>query len=153
MSTAVSIRTAVPEDLPELQRVYRAASLGNPADRPLLLEHPEFLVFEGAAIADGGTRVAIIDGRVVGFATVIAGVLESDLELDDLFVDPDWQRRGVGRQLVADLATTARSRGVEAVLVTGNSHAKAFYLSMGFVEFSEAPTAFGAAPRFYLDLS
>src|SRR5664280_1646357 len=52
------IRTALPADLPQLQRVYRASSLSNAGDAPHLLAHPEFLVFRGDGIAGGRTRLA-----------------------------------------------------------------------------------------------
>ena len=55
---APTIRTAVPADLPELQRVFRAASLPNPPDAPLLLAHAEFLHFAGEGVAEGLQVVA-----------------------------------------------------------------------------------------------
>lgn len=73
----LAIRTAVAADLPELQEVYRAASLSNAGDAPVLLARPEFLVFTGDGIAAGRTLVAVAgasgNDRVVGFATVASG--------------------------------------------------------------------------------
>lgn len=97
----LAIRTAVAADLPELQQVYRAASLSNAGDAPMLLARPEFLVFTGDGIAAGRTLVAVAgpsgNDRVVGFATVASGQDDSP-ELEDLFVDPAWRRRGIARQ-------------------------------------------------------
>jgi ribosomal protein S18 acetylase RimI-like enzyme len=148
------IRTAVAGDLPELQRVFRAASLSNERDAPLLLANPEFLVFAGDGIAEARTRVAVEatgDGdRVLGFATVITDGL-SGLELEDLFVDPTSQRRGIARRLVLDAAGRARDSGHEHLLVTANPHALAFYRSVGFVEIGQVTTELGAGSRMRLD--
>jgi aminoglycoside 6'-N-acetyltransferase I len=58
------------------------------------------------------SRVALdADGAVVGW---IGGIREYDghaWELHPLAVRPDWQRRGVGRALVADLEAIVRERG------------------------------------------
>jgi hypothetical protein len=73
----LAIRTAVAADLPALQQVYRAASLSNAGDAPMLLARPEFLVFTGEGVAAGRTLVAVASplgkDEVVGFATVAEG--------------------------------------------------------------------------------
>ena len=72
-----TIRTAVPADLPELQRIFRSASLSNPGDAPLLLARPEFLQFAGEGVVQGRTRVAVTcdegRGAILGYATVTVG--------------------------------------------------------------------------------
>jgi len=68
-----------------------------PATERLLLANPEVLVFDIGSIRDGRTRVAVDNGRIVGFATTsLRGEIA---ELDDLFVDLAWMRRGVARAL------------------------------------------------------
>jgi GNAT superfamily N-acetyltransferase len=149
------IRTAVAADLPELQRVYRSASLSNAGDAPLLLARPEFLVFPGEGISTGRTRVATTGpedaGRVLGFATVAVGP-DGMLELEDLFVDPHWQRRGIARRLIEDAVRTARAAGHRRLSVTGNPHASAFYAAVGFREGNSVATPLGAGRRLHLDL-
>ncbi len=151
-----TIRTAVGADLPALQQIYRTASLSNAGDAPKLLVRPEFLVFTGDGIAAGRTLVALADtpgdGRVVGFATVTAGH-DDDPELEDLFVDPDWRRRGVARHLVRQVVDTARDAGHQRLWVTGNPHALAFYLAAGFVQVDQVSTELGPGLRMSLDLS
>lgn len=151
----ITIRTAVAADLPELQRIYRAASLSNSADAPLLLSRPEFLVLDGVGVAEGRTRVAVArpDGqeRVLGFATLSEGA-EGEPELDDLFVDPPWHRRGVARRLVLDAVQTVGRAGRRRLWVTGNPHALAFYSSTGFAGGNVGATALGAALRLHLDV-
>jgi GNAT superfamily N-acetyltransferase len=151
-----AIRTAVPADLPELQRVFRAASLSNPGDAPALLARPEFLLFAGEGVAQGDTRVAVAgaegEGTVLGFATVtVRGAGEP--ELDDLFVDPRWQRQGVARRLVEDAVGTVRASGQQRLWVTGNPHAVAFYRAVGCVGDEPVATDLGAGLRLHLDVS
>ena len=152
----LAIRTAVAADLPALQQVYRAASLSNAGDAPLLLARPEFLVFTGDGIADGRTLVAVAgqadDDRVVGFATVASGP-DDGPELEDLFVDPAWRRRGIARRLVRRIVDTARESGHRRLWVTGNPHALAFYLAAGFVEIGQISTTLGTGLRMCIDLS
>jgi GNAT superfamily N-acetyltransferase len=155
VGSGLAIRTAVAGDLPALQQVFRAASLSNAGDAPMLLARPEFLVFGGDGIAAGRTVVAVVgtpgNDDVVGFATLAAG-RDDGPELEDLFVDPGWRRRGIARQLVRHVAATARDGGHRRLWVTGNPHALAFYLAMGFVQVDQICTALGAGLRMCLDL-
>lgn len=144
------IRIAVAADLPTLRRLFRRSSLSNEGDRELMLAHPELVGPSDAAVAEGRTRVAVAaDGTILGFSTWRR--LESDaLELEDLFVDPDWMRCGIGRRLLADVATLARRKGIARIEVTANPHADAFYRSVGFVFVGETETQFGPAERMEL---
>src|SRR5262245_9834784 len=146
----VTIRDAEAADLPALQRVYRTASLSNAGDRAVLLAHPETLVLADTAVREGRTRVATAGGEVIGFATLDEAA--SGLELEDLFVDPDRMRRGVGRALVRDAARIARARGVARIVVTGNPHAREFYEDAGFVADGETATTFGPGLLMHLDV-
>jgi GNAT superfamily N-acetyltransferase len=150
ITPAVVVRAAVAGDVAALRGVFRRASLDNAGDREVLLAHPEVLVWPDEAIAGGRVRVAVQDGTVVGFATTVP--VDGGLELEDLFVEPDRMRRGVGRRLVQDLLDSARADGVEHVWVTANPHAMAFYTAVGFVPDGTAPTRFGPAPRLRLDV-
>src|SRR6516162_10065181 len=97
----ITIRTARAEDLDELTEVFRSASLSNDGDRENLLAHPEFLELSDQAVVEQRVRLAEIDGRTVGFATSARD--GATVELEDLFVHPDWTRRGVATLLIADL--------------------------------------------------
>src|SRR5690349_4627143 len=128
-----AVRTAVAADLPALQEIYRTASLSNVNDAPLLLARPEFLVFGGEGIAAGRTLAAESAGQVVGFATITAAE-DGEAELEDLFVDPGWRRRGIARRLVTQVVVLARRAGRRRLWVVANPHALAFYRMVGFVD-------------------
>ena len=152
---ALTIRTAVPADLPELRRVFRAASLSNARDAPLLLAHPEFLDFTGDGVAAGRTRVAEGDaqsvGRILGFATVV-DVDAGNGELEDLFIDPQWHRRGIAHSLLRDAVQALRESGRRRLWVVGNPQALAFYTSVGFTGGESVATELGAGLRLHLDV-
>ena len=146
----VEIRTAEPSHIDAIRDVYRRASLWNDGDRDVLLANPDALDFDPAPVTERRTRVAVDGDTVVGFATTRR---ERDVfELDDLFVDPDRMRRGVGLALVRDAVDAARRQGIASIEVTANPHALEFYTVAGFVPAGAAETRFGPAPRMRLDV-
>lgn len=88
MAHGIEIRDATGADVPTLRDVRRRASLSNEHDRAWLEAHPEALEYEPPL--HGRIRVALVDDRVVGFATVLP-----ERELEDLFVDPEFMRKGI----------------------------------------------------------
>jgi GNAT superfamily N-acetyltransferase len=122
----------------------------------MLLARPEFLVFTGEGVASGRTLIAAAgrpgEDTVVGFATIAAAHGHGEgAELEDLFVDPDWRRRGIARHLVRQIVTPAFDAGHPRLRVTGNPHALAFYRAVGFIQTGQVPTALGTGLRLSLD--
>ena len=148
---AIEIRDARPDDFPVMSSVYRRASLANERDRDNLLADPAHLELSDAAARPGRSLVAVIDGRVIGFASI--DPVEHALELDALFVDPDWMRHRAGTALVAAVAERARDLGLSTVTVSANFHALAFYRHAGFIETGLVELEFGPAPRLVLYVS
>jgi GNAT superfamily N-acetyltransferase len=142
-SSDLVIRSAVIDDVDTLRDVFRRASLAIEGDRDLITAHPEWLVWDDAMLPFA--RVAVVDGRVVGFAS--ARLVDDFLELEDLFTDPDWMRQGIASDLIEDIARL----GVR-VEVTANPHAMGFYESVGFIASGVANTEGGPAPRMHLDV-
>ncbi len=148
--TTFVIRDAVAADMGALGDVFRRASLSNEGDRTNLLAHPGVLELPDLAARQGRMRAAVADGTIVGFATWLSA--GDALEIEDLFVDPEWMRQGIGRSLVLDLFAIARGRGVRRVVVTANQHALGFYAKAGFAVDHTVETRFGPAPRMHLTL-
>ena len=139
------IRLGTLADLPAAASVYRRASLSNAGDRDNLLAHPQYLILGPEGLAEGRTYVAEADGSVVGFATWARA--DGDTELEDLFVDPDWRRRGIATALVSHIVDVLRAQGVRSLEVTANPHAQGFYHAAGFIDCGTTETTFGTAPR------
>lgn len=145
------IRLGTSADLAAATSVFRRASLSNAGDRDNLLAHPDYLILGPAGLAEGRTYVAEVDGSLVGFATWAETA--GSIELEDLFVDPGYMRRGIATALVKRIADVLRARGVGRVEVTANPHALGFYRAVGFTDCGVAETEFGAAPRMVLAIS
>ena len=145
------IRLGTPADLAAATSVYCRASLSNAADRDNLLAHPEYLILGREGLAEGRTYVAEEDGAVVGFASWAE--TDGTTELEDLFVDPGYMRRGIATALVRRIADILRARGVERLEVTANPDALGFYRAAGFTDCGVAETEFGNAPRMVLSIS
>ena len=146
------IRLGTPADLDALSDIYRRASLSNAGDRERLLAHPEYLVLAPDGLTEGRTHVAEQDGSVVGFATW-AETDAGGMELEDLFVDPKWMRRGIATALVNRICDVLRSRDADTLEVTASPDALEFYRAAGFIDIGVAQTAFGSAPQMQLRLS
>lgn len=148
----VRIRAACAGDLPALRDLFRRSSLSNAGDRDLLLARPEVLELSDEGIIEGRTQVEVgVDDKIRGFITT-RPLHVCVLEIEDLFVDPDWMRFGVASRLVEDLLATAGRNGVRRIEATVNPHASAFYRHVGFVQGHETETRLGGAPRMYLTL-
>jgi GNAT superfamily N-acetyltransferase len=151
LHTVGVIRLGTSADLAAAAGVYRRASLSNAGDRDNLLAHPEYLILGPEGLAEGRTHVAEEDGSLVGFATWVETA--GTIELEDLFVDPGYMRRGIAAALVERVAAVLRAQGVERLEVTANPHALEFYRAAGFTHCGVAETEFGAAPRMALAIT
>ena len=151
LHTVGMIRLGTCADLAAATSIYRRASLSNAGDRDNLLAHPDYLILGPEALAEGRTHVAEEDGLLVGFVTWVETA--GTIELEDLFVDPGYMRRGIATALVNRIAEVLRARGVQRLEVTANPHALGFYRAAGFIDCGVAETEFGTAPRMVLGIS
>jgi GNAT superfamily N-acetyltransferase len=147
-----AIRDARPEEAPALAALQRRSADVWEEYRAQLAANPDAIEPPHRAIADGRVRVAAdASGLLLGFSVVLP-IRDGRCELDDLFVEPEWMRQGVGRLLVADLTARAAAAGASHVDVIANPNALAFYERLGFETTGQASTRFGEAPRMSLEL-
>ena len=69
------------------------------------------------------------DGRVVGYAQLLKG---GDAQIRQIAVDPEWQGRGVGRELVTTLIERAEADGLAEIWLNARVSAIGFYERLGF---------------------
>ncbi|MFO8150096.1 MAG: GNAT family N-acetyltransferase, partial [Trueperaceae bacterium] len=114
---------------PSLTRLAHAskASWGYPDE--LLSLWDADLTLEPRFVERHDVWAAVAGEEVVGFYAVTGD--GSAREIEHLWVDPGWMRRGVGRRMVEHLLARARAAGVEEVRVVSDPNAAAFYLRVG----------------------
>lgn len=151
---AVTIRPATPADAPAIAQVrvdaWRATYRGMIPDAYLAAMKIE----ESTALWDKvltaapnttNTFVAEIDGQVAGFAS--AHMLPEpkhgmNAELAAVYLVRDAQRSGIGRRLVAAVASAQQAHGANGLIVwviAGNKSARAFYEALGAELLIEQP--------------
>jgi ribosomal protein S18 acetylase RimI-like enzyme len=84
-------------------------------------------------------RIVVADGRDAGRVAVVwrAG----EVELSNIQILPEYQGRGLGTAIVADLLAGARARGLPVVLqVLKGNPARALYERLGFTITGETAT-------------
>jgi len=134
----ITVRDADPGDVDAILHLVResAASQGEPdavcIDAPAL--HDEMFGVRARVHA----LVAVDAGRAVGVALYFfvfsTWFSASAIHLEDLSVDREWRRQGVGAALMKALASVARSRGcgrVQWFVQRRNADATRFYESIG----------------------
>lgn len=141
---SLDIRLAHPDDRLDLVELQRRASLASEtgAVRQQLLDNPEIIELDEEMLANNEVFVAEEQGRIVGFATIIAHD-GNDAELEGLFVEPAEWRRGIGRALVHAVEREAQAWGATRLHVLANPHALDFYRAVGFETIGEEKTQLG----------
>ena len=92
-------------------------------------------------IAARRTRIIELDGRPIGIMTVDRTGTHTQLE--QLFILPEYQRRGIGSKLLEDLLSEAGKAGLPVRLrVLRVNPAKSLYERHGFHVTSEEPERF-----------
>jgi GNAT superfamily N-acetyltransferase len=143
---AAQVRTARPEDAAALTELaLRAkASWGYSA---------EFMAASRLELTVTPERMAAWDFWVAEVAGELAGMIALSQEhgraaIEDFFVDPRFQKRGVGAALMAVLLATCRERGVGALDVDADPHAEPIYARFGFRTVGATPS--GSIPGRFL---
>ena len=125
--SAVSIRPATPADIPAITRIYAHAVQQGTASFELEPPDEAEMARRQRTLLDGGYPyiVAEIDGTLAGYA--YAGPFRPrpayrfSVE-DSIYVDPNAQRRGVGRVLLKHLIEECERRGFrQMIAVIGDS--------------------------------
>ena len=86
-------------------------------------------------------RIISIDGKDVGWLQVAE--LPTEIRLQKFFVSPEYQRSGIGSEVLSNLLAIWRSTGKKIVLkVLKNNPARRFYERLGFSVVAEAGVVF-----------
>jgi GNAT superfamily N-acetyltransferase len=132
-----SIRPFTPEDAPALCRLHTRAILAISDEfysKEQRVSWAHGLTPQGyidASDKDETYEVAVIGGHVIGFCGRTAETVRG------LYVDPQFQGRGIGRELLARAETILRAEGRTVMDIEASLSAEAFYASAGYRKISE----------------
>ena len=134
MNTKISLRPALPADAPALAQLFRASveELG-PED----YSHAQVEAWSAVAEDEEGfaakllselTIVALIGGRIAGFAT-----LKGAEKFDMLYVHPEFVLKGVATLLADAIEKLAAARKTAKLTVDASDCAQAFFAKRDYV--------------------
>ncbi len=123
--SGLGVRDGVPDDAETLARLHLRSRAAAMPWLAVLHDEVETRGWMRAVLAEQRVRI-VDDGRTVAFAAL-------DREwLEQLYVDPDHQGRGLGRTLLED-AKRLRPDGLRLHVFTRNTPARRFYEAAGLV--------------------
>ena len=76
--------------------------------------------------------VAVAEGRVVGLALGSLSPDRAAVVVGEVAVEPDCQRRGIGRAMLAELEARATARGLRHLALGADEDLAEFYLACGW---------------------
>ena len=144
MNDRVTITPATPEDVPVVYGFVRKIAAYEKLSHEVVATQEDFREALFGPVPRAETVLACRDGEPVGFALFFHNFStftgKAGLYLEDLFVDPEYRGRGIGKALLAHLAGIARQRGCprfEWTVLNWNTPAIEFYKSLGAVPMDE----------------
>jgi GNAT superfamily N-acetyltransferase len=138
MEQTMQIRSAVPQDVPEILRLIRGLADYEKLSHEVVAteERLHESMFGPRPVAE--TVLGWLEGRAIGFALFFHNYstfrARTGLYLEDLFVEPAHRRRGNGKALLLHVARLAVQRGCERMewsALGWNTQAIKFYRSVG----------------------
>lgn len=121
--------------------IYAAAFSGEPWNDPWTPEDAQIHVRELLESKQAYGLEYLIDDKVVGFilGTSMLFHYGRTFEINDLAVDPAFQRRGIAKQLMEQCLSDIKAQGVVGVhlITAGEGVLPAFYEKYGFSKENE----------------
>jgi ribosomal protein S18 acetylase RimI-like enzyme len=137
----INIRRATPDDAGAISAIWEVVCterIYTAVNHPFTPQQEQEYI---ASLSDReGIFLAEVDGRVVGFQSLDLWARYTDsfdhVGVMGTIILPKWRRKGVGRELAEHTLDFARANSFEKIIIyvrAGNTGARAFYRSMGFV--------------------
>lgn len=80
------------------------------------------------------------DNKIIGYYSYIIRE-EKNVELDNLFVLPEYIGKGFGKYLVSDFLKRMRNKKIKKIILHSEPNAEEFYLKIGFEKIGEFETS------------
>ena len=135
----IAIRRARPEDAEALTDLSIRSKASNGYDEAFMAACREELTVTEESLGEGENWVAEAGG-IRGCACLSADPDGRAGEIHAFFIDPDWQRRGIGRLLWQKLLERAKESGLARLHLDADPAAVPFYEALGFEVIGESPS-------------
>jgi ribosomal protein S18 acetylase RimI-like enzyme len=121
------IRAARPDDSETLGNIAWSAKASWGYSLAQLEEWRDSFTPTGESILTQPTFVTEIDNKIAGFCQIV--ITASPVELEHLWVHPDFMRRGAGRALLDHAVTYLANLGVASLSIDADPNAEPFYIA------------------------
>jgi GNAT superfamily N-acetyltransferase len=144
MNRDISIREATPKDIAEIVRhrrgMYEDMDYKDARALDAMVSATEPYFSEALANKSFRGWLALAGKRVVGGGGIVISPWPShpyDLEcrkatILNMYVDPDYRRRGIARQLMKTMIEWCRTEGFATVSLHASKHGRPLYETLGF---------------------
>ncbi len=135
----IATRLARAEDVPILYRMLRESAIEQSGESKLCVDR-ENLLHDGFELQPPRFRCLLaecdeqVSGLAVFFSVYSTWISRAALYLEDLYVAPDFRRRGVARALMRELAVIGEAEGcgfIRWLVLRENHPAIRFYEALG----------------------
>ncbi len=135
----LAIRRAVPEDADVLTRLAMISKQSNGYDDAFMAACADELRVTQELLVEHEYWVAETHSPC-GFICLIVEQGTTSGEVDSLFIHPDFQGMGVGRELWNCIKDEAQRKGLRSLYLEADPFAESFYETLGFVAFGRVPS-------------
>ena len=136
-----NIRPITMEHIKRYGDIYARAFSGEPRNDPWKLEDAVIHVRELLESKQAYGLEYVLDGKVVGFilGTSMLFHYGRTFEINDLAVDPDYQRRGIAKELLEKCLSDIKAQGMAGVhlITAAEGVLPEFYTKYGFKKETE----------------
>lgn len=136
---SITIRRARADEAEALTELTLRSKQSNGYDDAFMAACREELTVTDERLAEGEYWVAECEG-LCGCACLLADPDARSGEVHAFFIDPAWQRRGVGRLIWQKLLERAKENGLTELHLDADPAAVPFYEAMGFRIVGESPS-------------
>jgi len=136
----MKIERAAPEDHTALTTLTKRSKAFWNYSKQQLDDWDELLTITPEYILENQTFKLFSDDEIIGYYSLLE-VATQTLKLDNLFISPDFIKKGYGKILLDDVIRNARKGNYASLILESDPHAEDFYSRFGFVKIGKVETS------------